>query len=84
MAYVNELPTRPRTPTLRRVLAEMLRVAGLRPAEPAPAKRALAAPGPATEAIIDADMARMASFGSWSALRDELRASDQAARRTMA
>lgn len=31
--------------------------------------------GPAAEAMIDADYERMAGFGSWEALRDNLRAS---------
>lgn len=30
--------------------------------------------GPATAAIIDADYERLASFGSWESLRDDLRA----------
>jgi hypothetical protein len=30
--------------------------------------------GPATVAIIDADYERLASFGSWESLRDDLRA----------
>jgi hypothetical protein len=30
--------------------------------------------GPATAAIVDADYERLAAFGSWDSLRDELRA----------
>jgi hypothetical protein len=31
-------------------------------------------PGPQAEALIDAEHARLSSFGSWDALRDDLRA----------
>ena len=41
----------------------------------APAERpVVTTPGPAVEALIDADYARLASHGSWDALRDDLRA----------
>lgn len=36
-------------------------------------QRPIPEPGPMVEALIDADIARLASHGSWDALRDDLR-----------
>lgn len=42
--------------------------------EPEPKPPAPLPSGPAAQAMIDADYERMAAFGSWESLRDDLRA----------
>lgn len=86
MAYADDLHTDLREPALRRALSGVLRLLTARaaPDRTARAARADLAATLAPEALIDADVARMASFGSWSALREELRARDQTARKTAA
>lgn len=79
MAYADDLHTDLREPALRRALSGVLRLFTAQAAQD-PARPDLAATL-APEALIDADMARMASFGSWSALREELRARDQSTRK---
>lgn len=49
------------------LVASLMRKAPEQPPAPLPS-------GPATAAIIDADFERLASFGSWETLRDDLRA----------
>jgi len=78
MAFTDEIGRQGRA-SQRRSLLDVL---GLFRRAPAPVK---AVPpeqpiGLVTEALIDADVARMASFGSWTALREELRARDQSCR----
>lgn len=76
MAYVIEpANTFPAPGTRGRPFARMMAgvVSALSPRRMEPAKPVTTTPGPATEALIDADYERMASFGSWQALRDNLR-----------
>jgi hypothetical protein len=49
-------------------------VAALSRRDPEPKPPAPLPSGPAAQAMIDADFERMASFGSWESLRDDLRA----------
>ncbi|MDP2087512.1 MAG: hypothetical protein Q8K20_20140 [Gemmobacter sp.] len=68
-------------PDSRRPFARMLDgfLTALSPRSAAPAAAVQApAPGPAASALIDADFERMAGFGSWEALRDNLRESANA------
>ena len=80
MAFTQDYRATAQAPSLRRSLAVMLAFVTMRRAT-VTANRPDLTPGLAPEALIDADMARMASFGSWQALRDELRAHDQQARK---
>ena len=79
MAFTDEIGRQGRAASQRRSLLDVL---GLFRRAQAPAKTAPAdqSYGLVTEALIDADVARMASFGSWTALREELRARDQSCR----
>ncbi|MFN3292224.1 MAG: hypothetical protein ACK4S2_01010 [Gemmobacter sp.] len=85
MTYVAD--SVPPIPRARRPFLRM--IAGLlkATANPRAASQPMLAPpssGPAVEALVDADVARMAQFGSWSALRDDLRARAEPNRRNSA
>lgn len=85
MTYVaDSVPPIPRArkPFLR-LLAGLLKAA----ARPGGAPETMLPPpssGPAVEALVDADFARLAQFGSWSALRDDLRAKAEPTRKNSA
>ncbi|WP_323041619.1 hypothetical protein [Gemmobacter sp.] len=81
MSIAQDYRATAQAPSLRRSLAGALAFLTARRASAGAANRPDLTPGLAPEALIDADMARMASFGSWQALRDELRAHDQQARK---
>lgn len=78
MSFAQDYRATAQTPSLRRAVAGALAFLTTRRTS---AHAPDLTPGPAPEALIDADVARLASFGSWQALREELRAHDQQARK---
>lgn len=81
MSFAQDYRAHAQTPSLRRSLAGALAFLTARRGAASTANRPDLTPGPDPEALIDADVARLASFGSWQALRDDLRAHDQQARK---